>query len=289
MDSFKKCIEILETCLSDAKMKKSFVDQVILVGGSTRIPKVQNMLQEYFNGKELCKSVNPDEAVAYGAAALASKLNGTTEKSVQDVVLRDVAPLSLGIEIDVEVFSVVIPRNTSIPTSKDKAYATRYDNQSVIDIHVYQGERTRSKDNHLLGKFSISGIPPAPKGVSKVMVCFAIDVNGILTVTASIISTGKIEKLAITNAIGRLTKEEIEKMVRDAEEYKLEDREFKKKAEAHNALEDCVYNMKNKIKEANVKKSILQRMKKAIDETTKWLEDNQAASFAELHAKKANP
>ncbi|XP_076959624.1 heat shock 70 kDa protein 18-like [Bidens hawaiensis] len=290
MDSFKMCIKTLETCLSDAKMKKSFVDQVILVGGSTRIPKVQLMLQEYFNGKELCKSVNPDEAVAYGAAVLASKLSGNTENSVQDVVLHEVTPLSLGINLKGDVFDVVISRNTSIPKSMAKIYLTSVDNQFGGSIDVYQGERSRSKDNHLLGKFSIYGIPPAPKGVSKVMVGFEIDANGILTVTASIISTGKIEKLTITNAVGRLSKEEIEKMVHDAKEYKLEDQEFKKKAEAHNALEDWVYNLKNKIEEPSVKKSmhheILQVMKKAVDETTRWLEDNQDVSFAELHSKK---
>ncbi|XP_076914046.1 heat shock cognate 70 kDa protein-like [Bidens hawaiensis] len=290
MDLFKKCIKTLETCLNDAKMAKSCVDQVILVGGSTRIPKVQLMLQEYFDGKELCKSVNPDEAVAYGAAVMASKLSGNTEKSVQDVVLHDVTPLSLGVDVKGHIFSVVIPRNTQIPTSKSQIYVTASDNQSEAEIVVYQGERSKCIENHLLGKFTVSGIPPAPKGVSKIMIYFEIDANDILTVTASIISTGKIEKLTITNAMGRLSKEEIEKMVHDAEKYKLEDQEFKKKAEAHNALEDWVYNMNNKLEERSVKKSmhheILQVMKKAIDETTKWPEDNQAASFAELHSKK---
>ncbi|XP_076914042.1 heat shock cognate 70 kDa protein-like [Bidens hawaiensis] len=227
MDLFNKCIETLETCFSDAKMKKSCIDQVVLVGGSTRIPKVQHILQEYFDGKELCKNVNPDEAVAYGAAVMASKVSGGSDKSVQDVVLHDVTPLSL-----------------------------------------------------------------APKGVPKVMECFEIDANGILTVTVSIISTGKMKKLTITNAIGRLSKEKIEKMVHDAEKYKYEDQEFKKKAEAHNALEDCIYKMKKKIEEHSVKESvhheILQVTKKAIDKTSKWLKDNQAAPFAELHSKKVH-
>ncbi|XP_076914047.1 heat shock cognate 70 kDa protein-like [Bidens hawaiensis] len=292
MDLFEMSIKTLETCLSDAKMKKSCIDQVILVGGSTRIPKVQHMLLEYFNGRELCKSVNPDEAVAYGAAVLASKLSGNTEKSVQDVVLRDVTPLSLGIEAHGDIFNVVIPRNTPIPTSKAKVYSTIKDNQTTLAIPVYQGERSRSKDNHFLGKFSISGIPPAPKCVSTVMIGIEIDANGILTVTASVISTGKMKKLTITNAIGRLSKEKIEKMVHDAEKYKFEDQEFKKKAEAHNALEDCIYKMKNKIEERSVKESvhheILQVMKKAIDKTNKWLKDNQAAPFAELHSKKVH-
>ncbi|XP_076914035.1 heat shock cognate 70 kDa protein-like [Bidens hawaiensis] len=292
MDMFSKCIKTLDTCLSDAKMKKSCVDQVILVGGSTRIPEVQHMLQEFFDGRDLCKSVNPDEAVAYGAAIMASKVSGGSDKSVQDVVLHDVTPLSLGVDLKGRLFDVVIPRNTPIPASNSKNYITVCDNQSAITIEVYQGERSKSTDNHLLGKFRISGIPPAPIGVSKVMECFDIDANGILTVTASIISTGKTEKLIISNENGRLSKEEIEKMVNDAEKYKLKDQEFKKKAEAHNALDDCIYKMKNKIEEPSVKKSvyneILQAIKKAIDETAKWLEDNQAASFAELHSKKAH-
>ncbi|KAK9069988.1 hypothetical protein SSX86_010386 [Deinandra increscens subsp. villosa] len=292
MDSFNKCITTVDTCLSDAKMEKSCVDKVILVGGSTRIPKVQYMLQDFFDGKELCKSVNADEAVAYGAAVLASKLSGNTDNSFQDVILHDVTPLSLGVQIRGNVFDIVIPRNTRIPTSKTKNYVTSFDNQTVVDVKVYQGERSRSIDNHLLGEFRISGIPPAPKGVSKNIKCFEIDANGILTVTAVIVSTGKMEKLVISNENGRLTKEEIEKMISDAERYKREDQEFKKKADAYNALEDCLYKVTNKIEEYNIKKSvhpvILKEMKKAIAETTEWLEDNQAAPFAELHLKKVH-
>ncbi|KAJ0829514.1 putative Heat shock protein 70 family [Helianthus annuus] len=290
MGSFNKCIETLEKCLHDAKMEKSCVEQVILVGGSTRIPKVQHMLRDFFDGRDLCKSVNPDEAVAYGAAVMAAKVSGSSDKSVQDVLLHDVTPLSLGVDVRGDVFDVVIPRNTSIPTSNVKTYVTGKDNQSAFTVKVYEGERSKSTDNHFLGQFRISGIPPAPKGVSTVMICFEIDANGILTVTASMVSTGKMEKLVISNECGRLSKEEIENMVNDAEKYKQEDQEFKKKAEAHNALDDCIYNMKKKIDEHNVKKSvhheILQVMKKVIDETTKWLEDNQDASFSELHLKK---
>ncbi|KAI3732596.1 hypothetical protein L1987_63802 [Smallanthus sonchifolius] len=292
MGSFNKCIETLETCLSDAKMKKSCVDQVILVGGSTRIPKVQHMLQEYFDDRQLCKSVNPDEAVAYGAALLAAKVSGSGDKSVQDVLLRDVTPLSLGVDIIGDILSVVIPRNTSIPTSNAKCFVTTEDNQYSIRIDVYQGERSRSTDNHLLGNFSISGLPLAPKGVSSIMVGFEIDVNGILTVTAAITSTGKMEKLVISNENGRLSKEEIEKMVNDAEKYKLEDQEFKKKADAYNALEDCLYKVKNKIKDYNIKTrvhpEILEETEKAIAKTTKWLKDNRAAPFTELHLMKVH-
>ncbi|KAJ9545345.1 hypothetical protein OSB04_025052 [Centaurea solstitialis] len=290
MGSFDKCIKTVEACLSDAKMDKSSVSKVILVGGSTRIPKVQHMLQEFLDGKELCKSVNPDEAIAYGAAVMAAKLSGNNEKRVRDLVLLDVTPLSLGTELLGKVMDVVIPRNTPIPARRTKKFCTTKDNQSEMDIYVYQGERSRSTDNHLLGKFKISGIPCAPKGVQIVQDCYEVDVNGILTVTAEILSTGKTKKLTITNENGRLSKEQIEKMIRDAEEYKDEDEEYKKKANARNALDDCLYNMKNKIKEYIKKRvvspEILMNMENAIADTTKWIEDNRSASVDELRHKK---
>nr|XP_043605974.1 heat shock cognate 70 kDa protein-like [Erigeron canadensis] len=294
IDSFTKCIETVETCLSDAKMEKSRVNKVILVGGSTRIPKVQHMLQEYFDGKELCKSVNPDEAVAYGAALMAANLSGN---AVQNLVLSDVTPLSLGVDVKGGIMNVVIPRNTSIPTSNSRTYHTSEDNQSVISVMVYQGERARCTDNYFLGGITFSGIPPAPKGVEKVLVCFEIDANGILTVTAGIISTGKMEKLTITDQNGRLSKDQIEKMVNDAQRYKFEDQQFKKKVDAYNDLEDCLYNMKNKIKNnsnTKIKKKkvintdTLKLIENTIAKTTKWVEHNQAASLSELQLKKAH-
>ncbi|KAJ9553304.1 hypothetical protein OSB04_017349, partial [Centaurea solstitialis] len=283
MDSFDNCIKTLESCLSDAKMEKSSVHEVILVGGSTRIPKVQHMLQEFFNGKELCKSVNPDEAVAYGAGVMAAKLSGNRDNRVRDLVLYDVTPLSLGQEKIGKVMSVVIPRNTPIPAKRTRNYVTTKDNQSAMDIYIYQ-------DNHLLGKIYVSEIPLAPKGVGKVGLCFEIDANGILTVTAEVLSTGKTTKVTILNANGRLSNEEIEKMVKDAEKYKHEDQAFKEIANAHNALEDCLYKMKNKIREHNIKKrfppEMLKNMENVIADTTEWAEDNQTATVDELQRKK---
>ncbi|KAJ0789682.1 putative Heat shock protein 70 family [Helianthus annuus] len=301
MSLFSQCIMTLKKCLEDAKMEKSWVDEIILVGGSTRIPKVQHMLQELFGWKDLCKSVNPDEAVAFGAAVMAAKLSGSNDRNIQHLKLLDVTPLSLGVGLKGEVFSVVIPRNTQIPTKKFKTYSTTADNQSFAIVDVYQGERAKSTDNHFLGKFTVSGIPPAPKGNITFEDCFEIDSDGILTVTSKIISTGKFNKLTIANENGRLSKAEIEKMVKEAEKYKLEDQEYKKKVKAYNALEDCIYNMKNKVKEYNANKRVhpeslrkmevvidsLKKMEIIIDETTNWLADNQAAPINELQSKKA--
>lgn len=287
MRFFTECLKNMETCLTDAQMAKGSVDEVILVGGSTRIPKVQRMLRDFFDGKELCKSINPDEAVAYGAAVMAAKLSGgETTKMVKELVLLDVTPLSLGTEVRGEIMSVIIPRNTPIPTKKSGIYNTARDNQSCMDIMVYQGERTRSKDNYLLGQFTICGIPPAPKGVYKVEDCFEIDSNGILTVTSKVVSTGKTEKLTITNHNGRLSKQEIEKMVKDAEKFKLEDQEYKRKMHAYNALEDCLCVLKYKTQGNDMPPKVLKDIKYAIEDTEKWLSDNDIATADEIEAKK---
>ncbi|KAK9077720.1 hypothetical protein SSX86_006057 [Deinandra increscens subsp. villosa] len=286
MDLFDKCIRIVEKCLDDAKIERSKVDKIILVGGSTRIPKVQSLLQELFDSKELCKSVNPDEAAAYGAAIMAANLSGESHKNVKNLLLLDVTPLSLGVETIGRVMNVVIPRNTPIPTKEAKVYFTTEDNQTFINIKVFQGESSSTKDNHMLGKFHISGIPRAPKGVSKVRECFEIDADGILTVTAEVLSTGATKKLVISNANGRLSKEEIEKMVKDSESYKDEEEENKKKEDAFNALEELVRTMKKKIKykdiRAILKHDSLKKIEDSLADTTRWLVGNKGAPVVEV-------
>ncbi|KZV47854.1 hypothetical protein F511_38531 [Dorcoceras hygrometricum] len=290
MDLFQKCINAVEECLDDAKMDKESIHDVVLVGGSTRIPKVRQMLQDFFHGKALCKSIHPDEAVASGAAIQAAVLTGQGNAEVQDILLCDVTPLSLGVHVRGDAMSVVIPRNTALPTKEEKHFMTCWDNQRTVLIQVFEGERAKTTDNNLLGKFELTGITPAPRGVPKISICFDIDADGILNVSAEDQTSGNKKNMTIINDKGRLSTEEIERMLHEAELFKAEDEQHRRTIESMNALENYIYSLRRKTKNDNnfaltLTISDQRKIELAIEQAKEWLDSNQLAGEDEFKDK----